>query len=120
LRHFAPLLDPERAVFALLSAKVGSIEDNRLGGWYSYRASKAALNMMIKTAAIEIQRKQAKAVIVAMHPGTVTSALSQPFRGAEIGRPSLQAAQEMLTVMDALRVQDTASFVSYNNERLPW
>jgi NAD(P)-dependent dehydrogenase (short-subunit alcohol dehydrogenase family) len=120
LRHFAPLLDQERAVFALLSAKVGSIEDNRLGGWYSYRASKAALNMMIKTSSIEIQRKQAHAVIVAMHPGTVTSALSQPFRGAEIGRPALLAAQEMLTVIDGLRAQDTGSFVSYNNERLPW
>ena len=104
----------------MLSAKVGSIEDNRLGGWYSYRASKAALNMMIKTAAIEIKRTQPNAVVIAMHPGTVTSALSQPFRGAEIGRPATQAANEMLEVIDQLQAEDSASFVSYKGERLPW
>ena len=120
LRHFSRLLDKQRGVFVLLSAKVGSIEDNRLGGWYSYRASKAALNMIIKTTAIEIKRTQANAVVVAMHPGTVNSALSQPFRGAEIGRPALQAAAEMLHVIDALQPEDTASFVSYDGARLPW
>jgi NAD(P)-dependent dehydrogenase (short-subunit alcohol dehydrogenase family) len=120
LRHFSKLLDKQRGVFALLSAKVGSIEDNRLGGWYSYRASKAALNMMIKTAAIEIKRTQPNSVVIAMHPGTVTSALSQPFRGAEIGRPASLAASEMLRVLDDLQAEDTASFVSYNGEHLPW
>jgi NAD(P)-dependent dehydrogenase (short-subunit alcohol dehydrogenase family) len=120
LRHFYKLLDKQRGVFALLSAKVGSIEDNRLGGWYSYRASKAALNMMIKTAAIEIKRTQPNSVVIAMHPGTVTSALSQPFRGAEIGRPASLAASEMLRVLDDLQADDTASFVSYNGEHLPW
>jgi NAD(P)-dependent dehydrogenase (short-subunit alcohol dehydrogenase family) len=120
LRHFSKLLDKQRGVLALLSAKVGSIEDNRLGGWYSYRASKAALNMLIKTAAIEIKRNQPNSVIVALHPGTVTSALSQPFRGAEIGRPAILAASEMLQVLDALQADDTASFVTYQGERLPW
>lgn len=120
LRHFSKLLDRQRGVFALLSAKVGSIEDNSLGGWYSYRASKAALNMMIKTAAIEIKRTQPNAIVIAMHPGTVTSHLSQPFRGAEIGRPAMQAANEMLAVIDQLNAEDSASFVSYNGERLPW
>jgi len=120
LRHFSKLLDKQRGVFALLSAKVGSIEDNRLGGWYSYRASKAALNMMIKTAAIEIKRTQPNAIVIAMHPGTVTSALSQPFRGAEIGRPAEEAANEMLDVIDQLQAEDSASFVSYKGERLPW
>jgi NAD(P)-dependent dehydrogenase (short-subunit alcohol dehydrogenase family) len=120
LRHFSKLLDKQRGVFALLSAKVGSIEDNRLGGWYSYRASKAALNMMIKTAAIEIKRTQPNSVVIAVHPGTVTSALSHPFRGAEIGRPAELAANEMLTVIDQLHADDTASFVSYKGERLPW
>ena len=120
LKHFSRLLDKQHGVFVLLSAKVGSIEDNRLGGWYSYRASKAALNMMIKTAAIEIKRTQANAIVIAMHPGTVSSALSQPFRGAEIGRPALQAAAEMLQVIDALQAEDTASFVSYDGARLPW
>jgi NAD(P)-dependent dehydrogenase (short-subunit alcohol dehydrogenase family) len=120
LRHFSKLLDRQRGVLAILSAKVGSIEDNRLGGWYSYRASKAALNMLIKTAAIEIKRSQENSVVVAMHPGTVTSALSQPFRGAEIGRPAAQAASEMLQVLDTLQKEDTASFVTYAGERLPW
>lgn len=120
LRHFSKLLDKQRGVLALLSAKVGSIEDNRLGGWYSYRASKAALNMLIKTAAIELKRSQPNSVIVALHPGTVNSDLSQPFRGAEIGRPATQAASEMLQVLDSLRVDDSASFVAYSGERLPW
>lgn len=120
LRHFSKMLDKQRGVFALLSAKVGSIEDNRLGGWYSYRASKAALNMMIKTAAIEIKRTQPNSVVIAMHPGTVSSALSQPFRGGEIGRPAALAADEMLAVIDQLQADDTASFVSYKGERLPW
>ena len=120
LRYFSRLLDKQRGVFVLLSAKVGSIEDNRLGGWYSYRASKAALNMMVKTAAIEMKRTQANAVVVVMHPGTVNSALSQPFRGAEIDRPALQAATEMLQVIDGLGTDDTGSFVSYDGARLPW
>lgn len=120
LRHFSKLLDKQRGVFALLSAKVGSIQDNRLGGWYSYRASKAALNMMIKTAAIEIKRTQPNAIVIAMHPGTVNSALSQPFRGAEIGRPAEQAANEMLEVIDRLQLEDHAGFLSYKGERLPW
>ena len=120
LRYFSRLLDKQAGVFALLSAKVGSIEDNRLGGWYSYRASKAALNMMIKTAAIEIKRTQPNTIVIAMHPGTVNSALSHPFRGAEIGRPAAQAAHEMLEVIDRLQAKDHASFISYNGERLPW
>jgi NAD(P)-dependent dehydrogenase (short-subunit alcohol dehydrogenase family) len=120
LRHFSPLLDGERGVLAVLSAKVGSIEDNRLGGWYSYRASKAALNMLLKTAAIELKRSKPKAVLVSLHPGTVNTGLSKPFKGEQIGRPALLAAQEMLTVLDGLTVADTGSFVSYTGERLPW
>ena len=120
LAQFAPLLARERGVLAMLSAKVGSIGDNRLGGWYSYRASKAALNMFVKTAAIEVQRSQPHAVLVALHPGTVDSALSQPFRGAEIGRPAAMAAREMLAVLDALTPADSGGFFSYSGERLPW
>lgn len=120
LAQFAPLLARERGVMAMLSAKVGSIGDNRLGGWYSYRASKAALNMFVKTAAIEVQRHQPQAVLVALHPGTVDSALSQPFRGAEIGRPARLAAAEMLAVLDALTPADSGGFFSYSGERLPW
>ena len=87
LRDFLPLLDPQGAM-ALLSAKVGSIGDNRLGGWYAYRASKAALNMLIKTASIELARRAPRARLLSLHPGTVQSALSQPFRGAAAARPA--------------------------------
>jgi hypothetical protein len=76
--------------------------------------------MLIKTAAIELKRSQPNSVIVALHPGTVNSALSQPFRGAEIGRPATQAASEMLQVIDSLRLDDSASFVAYSGQRLPW
>jgi NAD(P)-dependent dehydrogenase (short-subunit alcohol dehydrogenase family) len=120
LRHFTPLLDPERSVLAVLSAKVGSIEDNRLGGWYSYRASKAALNMLIKTAAIEVKRSKPEAVLVSLHPGTVNSKLSQPFRGAEIGRPAAVAAQDMLRVINQLKPADTGGFYTYDGKVLPW
>ena len=120
LRHFTPLLDNQRGVMVMLSAKVGSIGDNRLGGWYSYRASKAALNMLVKTAAIEIKRAQPQAIVVAMHPGTVNSNLSKPFRGAEIGRSPQTAATEMLAVIDKLSASDTGRFLSYNAETLPW
>jgi NAD(P)-dependent dehydrogenase (short-subunit alcohol dehydrogenase family) len=120
MRHFAPLLAPGRALMAMLSAKVGSIGDNRLGGWYSYRASKAALNMFVKTAAIEVRRRQPEAVLVALHPGTVDTALSRPFRGAQIGRPPDVAAAEMLAVLDGLSADDSGRFVSYRGEALPW
>jgi NAD(P)-dependent dehydrogenase (short-subunit alcohol dehydrogenase family) len=105
---------------AMLSAKVGSIGDNRLGGWYSYRASKAALNMLVKTAAIEVARSQKNSVLVALHPGTVNSRLSKPFRGESIGRPAQAAAVDMLQVLDALTPADSGSFRSYNGAELPW
>jgi NAD(P)-dependent dehydrogenase (short-subunit alcohol dehydrogenase family) len=120
LRHFTRLMDTERSVMAMLSAKVGSIGDNRLGGWYSYRASKAALNMLVKTAAIEVARTQPNSVIVALHPGTVSSRLSRPFRGAEIGRAPQDAATDMLRVLDSLVPSDTGSFRSYDGSELPW
>lgn len=120
LRHFGPLLDRQRSLLGVLSAKVGSIGDNRLGGWYGYRASKAALNMLLKTAAIELRRSHPGAVLAALHPGTVRSALSRPFRGDEIGREPAQAAAELLAVLDGLRAEDSGAFVAYNGERLPW
>jgi NAD(P)-dependent dehydrogenase (short-subunit alcohol dehydrogenase family) len=120
LRHFVPLLDGERAIMAMLSAKVGSIGDNRLGGWFSYRASKAALNMLVKTAAIEVARSQKNSVLVALHPGTVSSRLSQPFKGEIIGRPAREAAADMLRVLDALTPADSGKFKSYNGAELPW
>jgi NAD(P)-dependent dehydrogenase (short-subunit alcohol dehydrogenase family) len=120
MRHFSRLLDAERAVLAVISAKVGSIDDNRLGGWYSYRASKAALNMFLKTAAIEVRRSQPNSVLVALHPGTVNSALSQPFRGTEIGRSADVAGAEMLSVIDGLTPADTGRFFAYDGAELPW
>ena len=120
IKHFSKLLDPRSGIMAVLSAKVGSIEDNRLGGWYSYRASKAALNMLIKTAAIEFARTRPNTILFAMHPGTVNSRLSQPFRGAQIGRPAIDAARDMLSVIESLTKEDTGTFISYAGERLPW
>ena len=120
LRHVAPLLDRQRSVMAFLSAKVGSIGDNRLGGWYSYRASKAALNMLVKTASIELRRTHPGAAVVALHPGTVKSALSRPFRGDEIGREAAQAAGEMWQVLQGLGAEDSGRFVAYDGQSLPW
>jgi NAD(P)-dependent dehydrogenase (short-subunit alcohol dehydrogenase family) len=120
LRHLLPLLDRQRSLCAVVSAKVGSIGDNRLGGWTSYRASKAALNMVLKNAAIELQRSHPGAVLAALHPGTVRSPLSRPFRGDQIGRDPALAAAEMLGALDALRPDDSGSFVAYDGERLPW
>ncbi|MFM8768563.1 MAG: SDR family oxidoreductase [Rubrivivax sp.] len=120
LRHFAPLLHRESSVMALLSARVGSIGDNRLGGWYSYRASKAALNMLVRTAAIEQRRTHPGAVLVALHPGTVKSALSRPFRGDEIGQAPGDAVERMLQVLQALGPQDSGCFVAHDGTRVPW
>ncbi|MEB0076068.1 SDR family NAD(P)-dependent oxidoreductase [Pseudomonas sp. CCI3.2] len=119
LRHFLPLLD-SRGAMALLSAKVGSIGDNRLGGWYAYRASKAALNMLIKTAAIELARTCPKSRLLSLHPGTVISGLSQPFRGAAAARPARLAAHELLSLIDQLGPADSGNFFAYDGERLPW
>ena len=120
IRHFAKLLDPKNSIMVTLSAKVGSIEDNRLGGWYSYRASKAALNMMIKTVSIEWVRTKPNSALIAMHPGTVNSRLSKPFRGEQIGRPALDAVADMFRVIENLKKEDSGSFVSYSGEKLPW
>ncbi|HRM94642.1 MAG TPA: C-factor, partial [Alicycliphilus sp.] len=107
-------------VLAVLSAKVGSIGDNRLGGWYSYRASKAALNMLVKTASIEVARTHPQAVVAALHPGTVDSALSAPFRGAQIWRPARDAARDLLAVIDGLQPEDSGGFWAYDGQRLRW
>jgi len=94
MKHFLPLLARgERAVFATLSARVGSISDNRLGGWYSYRAAKAALNQLMRTAAIELARTHKQAICVALHPGTVDTGLSGPFAktGLDVQTPRARA-----------------------------
>lgn len=120
MRHFSKLLDPKHSVMVNLSAKVGSIEDNRLGGWYSYRASKAALNMLIKTTSIEYSRILPNTAIVALHPGTVNSKLSKPFRGEQIGRTADAAVKDMFHVIEHLTKEDTGHFFSYTGDKLPW
>lgn len=120
IQQFSKLLDPKNSLMVTLSAKVGSIEDNRLGGWFSYRASKAALNMLIKTMSIEWKRNKPNTSLIAMHPGTVNSRLSKPFRGEQIGRPALDAAADMLRVIKDIKIEDSGSFVSYAGETIPW
>ena len=106
-KHFLPKLNRENlSIFAAISARVGSISDNYLGGWYAYRASKSALNMIIKNAAIEIGRRNKNAVIVGLHPGTVDSKLSKPFQGNipdnKLFTPEY-SAQKLLEVISTLK-----------------
>ena len=111
------------AIFATVSAKVGSIEDNRLGGWYSYRASKAALNMCIKTLAIEWGRILPNVTVAALHPGTTDTALSRPFQ-KNVPEKKLfsadQSAHYLLKVLNRLTPEQTGQFWAYDGERLPW
>lgn len=121
LKHFAPLLKrEEKCVFASLSARVGSIGDNRLGGWISYRASKAAQNQITRTAAIEIMRTNSQAIVVALHPGTVATDLSQPFtKGRDRFEPEESAAR-LLKTIDALTADQTGQFFAYDGSRIEW
>ena len=121
-KHFLPLLAPDRrAVFAALSARVGSIADNRLGGWYGYRASKTALNMLVKTLSIELARSRPEAVCVSLHPGTVDTGLSRPFqRGVPPDRlftPQV-SAQHLLAVLDRLGPDDSGSCFAWDGLRI--
>jgi NAD(P)-dependent dehydrogenase (short-subunit alcohol dehydrogenase family) len=123
-KHLQPLLKQEqRTVFANLSAKIGSIEDNRLGGWYGYRASKAALNMLLKTAAIEYSRKNPHTIIVALHPGTTATRLSEPFQRnvpAEKLFSVDRTVSQLLKIIDGLTEADHGAFFSWDGSRLPW
>jgi NAD(P)-dependent dehydrogenase (short-subunit alcohol dehydrogenase family) len=120
LKHFAPLLAAgQRVIWGKLSARVGSIEDNRKGGWYGYRSAKAALNMLLQTAAIELSRRRPLLVVAALQPGTVQSALSQPFVGDVALRPE-DAAGRLLAVLDALQPSGRAQFVDHQGQHIPW
>jgi NAD(P)-dependent dehydrogenase (short-subunit alcohol dehydrogenase family) len=122
MKHFLPLLPRQgKAVFAVLSAKVGSIGDNTAGGWYSYRAAKAALNQLLHTAAIETARRTPEAVCAAIHPGTVDTPLSAPFakNGLNVRAPATAAA-EILAVLAGLTAAQTGGFFDYKGEALPW
>ena len=123
-KHFLPLLATKRkSAFAALSARVGSIEDNHLGGWYSYRASKAALNMLIKTMSIELARRNANALCVGLHPGTVDTSLSKPFqRGvSEVTLfPPRRSARHMLNVLDQLSPENSGGVYAWDGSRIPF
>ena len=121
-RHFLPLMHRQQPVtLAFLSARVGSIADNRLGGWYGYRASKAALNQLVRTLAIDLARSHPKLIAVALHPGTVDTALSAPFqRGVPAGRlfSPAQSAGYLLDVVDRLTPADSGQLIDWAGERI--
>lgn len=115
-KHFLPVMPKTgRSVLAFLSARVGSITDNRLGGWYGYRASKAALNQFVRTLAVEDKRRNVRGLVVALHPGTVDTALSQPFRqsGRDLFKPD-RAAVQLLDVIDGLKVTDSGRHFAWD------
>jgi len=122
MKHVLPRLPRSgKAVFATLSARVGSIGDNRLGGWYAYRASKAALNQLVRTAAIELARQSPDALCVALHPGTVATRLSAPFAnsGLEVHSPAV-AAGHLLAVVERLGARDSGGFFDWRGTPVPW
>ncbi|MEH2392998.1 MAG: SDR family NAD(P)-dependent oxidoreductase [Nostoc sp.] len=123
-KHLLPLFrHGERSVLATISAKLGSIGDNQLGGWYGYRASKAALNMLMRTAAIEYKRSCPKALIVTLHPGTTDTRLSHPFQRnvpAEQLFSVERTVTQLLAVIEQLQEGDSGQFFSWNGSRLPW
>lgn len=121
-KHMLPLMRrDQRAVFAALSARVGSIADNRLGGWHSYRASKAALNMLIRNFAIEFAARNPQGIVVAVHPGTVDTELSRPFQ-RNVQKGSLlapeQSAAHILSVLDRLSPSDSGGLFAWSGERI--
>lgn len=122
MKHFFPLLPKRgRCVAGFVSAKVGSIGDNALGGWYGYRASKAALNQLVKTASIELARSNRDSICVALHPGTVDTALSQPFAKAGLKvRPAREAASDLLAVLENLAPADSGCLWDYQGQKLPF
>ena len=122
MKHVLPRLPRSgRSVFATLSARVGSIGDNRLGGWYGYRASKAALNQLVRTASVELARRSPEALCIALHPGTVATPLSAPFAatGLEVHSPAA-AAGHLLAVIDRLPPDANGGFFDWRGETVPW
>ncbi|AUH33012.1 SDR family NAD(P)-dependent oxidoreductase [Paracoccus tegillarcae] len=121
LRDFSPLMREEgRAVFASLSARVGSIGDNGLGGWISYRAAKAAQNQIIRTAAIEIARKHQNRIVVALHPGTVETALTQEYAARHPTITPEKSAQALLDVISRLTPADSGTFWDWKGNQVAW
>ena len=123
-KHFLPLLQHEdRSVLGNLSARVGSIGDDRLGGWYGYRGSKAAQNLFTRNLSIELARRAPRCICVALHPGTVATDLSHPFRRPGSARTVFtpeQAAAQLLGVIDALEEGDSGRFLAWDGSEIPW
>lgn len=123
-KYFLPLMRRDgKAVLAALSARVGSISDNRIGGWYAYRASKAALNMILKTLSIEFGRRFIETVIIGLHPGTVDTGLSKPFQGnvpeGKLFTPEF-SAENLLKVIDQVKPEDSGSLFAWDGEKVPF
>lgn len=121
LKHGLRLLPRDRrAVFAVMSARIGSIGDNGLGGWYAYRASKAAVNQIVRTASIEIARTHAQAVVAALHPGTVATPFTADFVKPDQATPPGEAAANLLDVLDGLTPAQTGGFFDYAGKEIAW
>ncbi|MEW9921212.1 SDR family NAD(P)-dependent oxidoreductase [Marimonas sp. MJW-29] len=121
LSHAHDLLPREgRSVFAVLSARVGSIGDNKIGGWISYRSAKAAVNQVVHTASIELKRTHKEAVCVALHPGTVATAFTEKYLGRHPAVQPEEAARNLLAVMDGLSVCQTGQFFDWAGKEVPW
>lgn len=123
-KYFVPLLRRDRkTVFAALSARVGSISENRLGGWYAYRAAKAALNMVLKTLSIETARRYPEAVILGLHPGTVDTRLSAPFQNnvaaGKLFTPEF-CARQLITVINTARPADSGKLIDWDGKIVPF
>ena len=123
-KHFLPIMRKnERSVFACLSARVGSISDNGLGGWYAYRASKAALNMVLKNLSIEAARRYKQMIILGLHPGTVDSALSKPFQGNvrddKLFTPHY-SAERLLDVIQNAKIENSGDIIAWDGQRIEY
>ena len=121
-KYFLPKLNKQKpSIFAVLSARVGSISDNKLGGWYAYRASKAALNMIIKNASIEVSKRNKQAIIIGLHPGTVDSDLSKPFQG-NIADENLftpeYSAEKLLEVIENMSAEKTGKCFAWDGKEI--
>jgi len=121
LKHAGQLLRREgRSVFAVLSARVGSIGDNRLGGWVSYRAAKAAVNQIVRTGAIELTRSHPQSVCVSLHPGTVETEVTRKYLGRHPAVPASEAARNLVDVLADLGPRDSGKFMDYSGQEVPW
>lgn len=124
LKHLMPLVKSQhKAQIVMITARVASISDNRLGGWYGYRASKAALNMLIKTTQVEYQRRAKNVELVSYHPGTVDTKLSKPFQ-ANVSQDKLFTpeftASQLLSHLKTLDIEDAPHYIDWDNKTIPW